>query len=40
LVRRAACAVKLNGEWFQSTATPLAHADASALHWQAGPPII
>jgi len=37
LVRRAACAVKLNGQWFQSTATPLAHADAFALHWQAGP---
>jgi alpha-galactosidase len=29
--------VKLNGEWFPSTATPLAHPDAFALHWQAGP---
>src|SRR3989442_10675925 len=37
LIRRAACAVKLNGEWFTSTAAPLAHPDTSALHWQAGP---
>jgi alpha-galactosidase len=37
LVRRASAAVKLNGEWFPTTATPLAHADAFALHWQAGP---
>ena len=29
--------MKLNGEWFASTASPLAHADASALQWQAGP---
>jgi alpha-galactosidase len=29
--------VKLNGEWFSSTASPLAHSDTSALHWQAGP---
>ncbi|TMG11362.1 MAG: hypothetical protein E6I01_13625 [Chloroflexi bacterium] len=37
LIQRAACAVKLNGEWFSSTAAPLGHADAFALHWQAGP---
>ena len=37
LVRQAACAVKLNGEWFASTATPIAHADAFALQWRAGP---
>jgi len=33
----AACAVKLNGQWFPSSVTPLAHPDAFALHWQAGP---
>jgi hypothetical protein len=37
VIEGAACAVKLNGEWFPSTATPLAHPDAFALHWQAGP---
>jgi len=37
LIRRAACAVKLNGEWFLSTVAPRAHTDAFALHWQAGP---
>src|SRR5256885_16315591 len=37
VVRRAACAVKLNGEWFASTGTPLPHPEAIALHWQAGP---
>ena len=37
VVRRAACAVKLNGEWFSSSTTPLTHPDAFALHWQAGP---
>src|SRR2546428_12926642 len=37
VVRRAACAVKLNGEWFASTATPLPHPEPVALHWQAGP---
>jgi len=36
LIRNAACAVKLNGEWFVSTSAPKAHADAFALHWQAG----
>jgi len=39
LVRQAACAVKLNGEWFASTATPIAHADAFALQWRAGPAV-
>jgi alpha-galactosidase len=37
VVRRAACAVKLNGHWFASTGTPLPHAEPFALHWQAGP---
>src|SRR2546430_4411808 len=37
VVRRAACAVKLNGEWFASTGTPLQHPEPIALHWQAGP---
>src|SRR5439155_1153091 len=37
VVRRAACAVKLNGEWFASTAAPLPHPEPVALHWQAGP---
>ena len=37
VVQRAACAVKLNGEWFSSRAAPLPHPDAFALHWQAGP---
>ena len=37
MVQHAACAVKLNGEWYPSTATPLPHQDAFALHWQAGP---
>lgn len=37
LVRRAACAVKLDGDWFSSTAGPLAHPDPFALHWRAGP---
>jgi Melibiase/Alpha galactosidase C-terminal beta sandwich domain len=31
--------VKLNGEWFVSTTTPLAHTDAFALQWQAGPAV-
>ena len=31
--------MKLNGEWFASTATPLTHADALALQWQAGPAV-
>src|SRR5437870_10946044 len=39
VVRRAACAVKLNGEWFASTATPLPHPEPVALHWQAGPAV-
>src|SRR5207249_11444443 len=29
--------VKLNREWFLSTAAPLSHPDGFALHWQAGP---
>src|SRR5205814_9773893 len=37
VVRHAACAVKLNGEWFASTTTPLPHPEPVALHWQAGP---
>lgn len=37
VVRNARCGVKLNGDWFWSTATPLEHGDAFALHWQAGP---
>ena len=37
LVRNAACAVKLNGEWFLSSSSPQAHADPLALQWQAGP---
>lgn len=37
VVRHAACAVKLNGEWFASTATALPHPEPGALHWQAGP---
>jgi alpha-galactosidase len=39
VVLRAACGVKLNGEWFLSTTAPLAQADALALHWQAGPAV-
>ena len=37
VIERAASAVKLNGEWYPSRATPLAHPDGFALHWQAGP---
>src|SRR2546430_15281700 len=37
VVRHAACAVKLNGEWFASTTTPLPHPEPVALHWKAGP---
>jgi alpha-galactosidase len=37
LVRRASCSVKVNGEWFPSTATPQTYPDPFALHWQAGP---
>ncbi|TME12662.1 MAG: hypothetical protein E6I70_16395, partial [Chloroflexi bacterium] len=37
MIERAASAVKLNGEWYPSRATPLAHPDGFALHWQAGP---
>src|SRR2546429_5376314 len=37
VVRLAACAVKLNGEWFASTGAPLPHPDPVSLHWQAGP---
>src|SRR5207302_10244631 len=37
VVRLAACAVKLNGEWFASTGTPLSHPEPVSLHWQAGP---
>src|SRR5207249_10841955 len=29
--------VKLNRQWVLSTAAPLSHPDAFALHWQAGP---
>lgn len=29
--------MKLNGEWFSSTTTPLPHPEPFALHWQAGP---
>ncbi len=36
MLAHATCAVKLNGEWYPSTATPLPHQDAFALHWQAG----
>ena len=36
MIRGAASGVKLNGQWFLSSATPLAHPDAFALHWQAG----
>lgn len=37
LVRRASCSVKVNGEWFPSTASPKQHPDSLSLHWQAGP---
>ena len=36
MVWRAACGVKLDGEWFLSTGAPLAHADRLTLQWQAG----
>ena len=36
LVQRASCGVKLNGEWFWSSAAPVEHADPLALQWQAG----
>ena len=36
ILRAAACGVKLNGNWFSSTAAPLPQSDALTLHWQAG----
>ncbi len=36
MLAHATCAVKLNGQWYPSTTSPLPHQDGSALQWKAG----